>query len=146
LRPAFIKWLELAFFGHRFLRSANYPFYKLRLNNMAIQTLYNSAQTREAVIRAYQGNTTTIGWVLVGQTAGYVFNPAGSPNQFGLVQNVPSVLAAIGGNSLLVRGNAGIAITQGITQSTTNGQNSDDYAASQILNGATFVSGPLVVG
>ena len=47
---------------------------------MGIQTLYNTAQTREAVIRAYQGNTTTIGWVLVGQTGGYVFNPAGSPN------------------------------------------------------------------
>ena len=113
---------------------------------MAIQTLYNTAQTREAVIRAFHGNTTPIGWVLVGQTAGYLFNPSGSPNQFGLVQNVPTVLAAIGGNSLLVRGNAGIAMTQGITQSTTNGQNSDDYAASQILNGATFVSGPVVVG
>ena len=42
-----------------------------------------------------------------------------------------------------MRGNAGIAITQGITQSTTSGQNSDDYAASQILNGATFVRGPV---
>jgi hypothetical protein len=114
--------------------------------NMAIQTLHNTAQTREAVIRVFLGNTTPIGWVLVRQTAGYVFNPAGSPNQFGLVQNVPSVLEAIGGNSLLVMGNAGIAITQGITQSTANGQNSDDYAASQILDGATFVRGPVVTG
>jgi hypothetical protein len=113
---------------------------------MSITTLYENAQTRERVIRAFQGNTTTIGWVLVGQTAGYVFNPAGSPNQFGLVTDVPSVLEAIGGSSLLVLGNAGIAITQGITQSTTNAQNSDDYAASQILNGATFVRGPVVVG
>lgn len=111
---------------------------------MTIQTLYNTAQAREAVIRAFQGNTTPIGWVLVGQTAGYVFNPSGSPNQFGLVPNVQNVLAAIGGSAFLVLGNAGIAITQGITQSTTNGQNSDDYAASQILDGATFVRGPVV--
>jgi hypothetical protein len=81
--------------------------------NMAIQTLYNTAQTREAVIRAFQGNTTPIGWVLVGQTSGYLFNPNGAPNQFGLVPNVQSVLPAIGGNALLVYGNAGIAITAG---------------------------------
>jgi hypothetical protein len=113
---------------------------------MSITTLQNTAQAREAVIRAYQGNTTTIGWVLVGQTAGYIFNPSGSPNTSGLIQNVQNVLAAIGGSSLLVLGNAGIAITQGITQSTIKGQNSDDYAASQILDGATFVKGPVVIG
>jgi hypothetical protein len=113
---------------------------------MSITTLYNTAQAREAVIRAFQGNTTPIGWILVGQTAGYVFNPSGSPNQYGLVPNVPSVLAAIGGNSLLVIGNAGIAITQAITQSTAFGQNSDDYAASQVLNGAKFIKRPVVFG
>jgi hypothetical protein len=85
-------------------------------------------------------------WILVGQTAGYFFNPSGSPNQFGLVQSVPSVLAAIGGNSLLVVGNAGLAISQGITQSTTNGQNSDDYVAMQVLDGAAFIKGPVVIG
>jgi hypothetical protein len=102
---------------------------------MAIQTFYNTAQTREAVFQAFQGNTTPIGWILVGQTSGYVFNPSGSPNQFGLVQNVPSILDPIGGDSLLVLGNAGIAITRGITLSTAFGQISDDYVASQVLDG-----------
>jgi hypothetical protein len=82
----------------------------------------------------------------VGQTSGYLFNPNGVPNQFGLVPNVQSVLSAIGGNSLLVYGNAGIAITQGITQSTANGQNSDDYVAYQVLDGAKFIKAPVVVG
>jgi hypothetical protein len=119
--------------------------YKLKGKNMAIQTLYNTAQAREAVIRAFQGNTTPIGWILVGQTSGYVFNPSGLPNQFGLVQDVPSMLEAIGGDSLLVLGSAGLAFSQGITESTTNGMLADDYAASQVLNGATFFKGPVVL-
>lgn len=54
---------------------------------MAITILRDTAQTRETVIRAFQEGSTPIGWVLR-HSAGYVFNPDGSPNQFGLVGNV----------------------------------------------------------
>ena len=110
-----------------------------------MRTLQNNDQTRALVIAAYLGGATAIGWVLRAPFRGYLYNPAGSPNQTGLVPNVQSALIAIGGNSLLVMGNAGIAITQNILISTTNGQNSDDFVSSELLDGVTFI-GSLVVG
>ena len=105
---------------------------------MAITTLYSSEQTRRAVLKAYAAGSQPIGWILRGQTAGVLWNPAGSPNQLGVVPDVPTVLANIGGNSLQIMGSDGLAIVQGLTQSTYNGQLADDYAASQLIGDVKF--------
>jgi hypothetical protein len=109
---------------------------------MAIQILYPSEQTRRKVISSYLAGQTAIAWQLRG-AGGYFYNPAGTPNQFGLVPNVRSVLTAIGGNKILVMGASGLAATEGILTSTIAGMESDDYAAAQILGDVTFV-GPTV--
>jgi|SRR5579862_5385205 len=110
-----------------------------------ITVLHHSEQTRRAVIKAYQSGTQVIGWALRGN-AGFVYNPNGSPNQTELVNDVQSTLEAIGGNTLLVRGNSGISATQGIFQSTTNGMESDDFVAGQLINDVTFTTGCEVHG
>lgn len=111
-----------------------------------IAELHHSEQTRRKVIAAYQGGTEAIGWVLRGK-AGWIYNPNGSPkHQTALVTDVECTLAAIGGNTLLIRGNSGISITQGISISTTSGMESDDYVTGQIISGVSFSAGSEVQG
>jgi hypothetical protein len=105
---------------------------------MAITILYSSEQTRRAVVKAYAAGSQPIGWILRGQTAGVLWNPAGSPNQLGVVPDVPTVLANIGGDCLQIMGADGLAVVQGLATSTYQGMNSDDYAASQLIGDVKF--------
>ncbi len=113
---------------------------------MAIKTLYPNDQTKRAVVSAYQGGTTVIGWVLQSTGAGVIYNPAWpTGDKLRLIPNVSSTLSNLAPSAgLLVMGNSGIAITSGMTQDTTRGLLSDDYVASQYLQGVTFTSGTVI--
>lgn len=89
------------------------------------------------MISTYLSNTIAIGWAIRGNV-GVLFNPANN-STLGLLADVPSTVEHIGGNSLLVRGVSGLAITQNLTQSTYAGQDSDSYAVSQLLDGVEFL-------
>ena len=111
-----------------------------------MQTIFHSGipGTRERVIAAYGGGKI-IGWKLRGN-AGVVFNLAyANEDHLSVVPNVASVLNAIGGDSILVHGNAGISITAGVCQSTHQDQDSD-CLIEQILIGDVHFTAKAVVG
>jgi hypothetical protein len=106
-----------------------------------MQTLYPNDQTRNTVIKAYQDGTSVIGWILNGNGSGAVFNPSlPFDDQLALVVDVTNTLIAIAASStFLIKGNTGIAVTDGIYQSTHAGMLADDFVTSGLLQGVTFV-------
>jgi hypothetical protein len=109
---------------------------------MAIQTLYPNDQTRRAVISAYQGNAIIIGWVLDSRGAGAIFNPAWPfGDQLRLIPNVSSTLTNLAPSAgLLVFGNSGLAITNGINKSTYGKMLADDHVSARIISRAHLSS------
>jgi hypothetical protein len=107
-----------------------------------MQTLYPNDQTRRAVISAYQGNATVIGWILDSRGAGAIFNPAWpSGDQLRLIPNVGSTLTNLAPSaSLLVFGNSGLAITSGIQKSTYGKTLADDHVSARITSRAHLSS------
>jgi hypothetical protein len=105
---------------------------------MAIQTLYPNDQTRRAVISAYQGNATVIGWILDSRGAGAIFNPAWpSGDQLRLISDVSSTLTNLAPSAgLLVFENSGLAITSGIQKSTYGKLLADDHVSARITSRA----------
>ena len=110
-------------------------------------TLFPNPQTARIIVKAVADQKKIL-WVVGPGT--YYFNPTITAGSIAAVCSSPVDPAAFGADYLIQQGTSGFASAasaaglyawNGLTS-----ENEDDKAASQVLNGAKFVRGPVVIG